>query len=81
MDAQIPQKPKNPMVALKEHLIDLADNLSIRLESQLNAEPTLALEGVEHKKAQHRFVAQAKKIEAELTRLTFLVERFQVHSF
>ena len=81
MNAQIPQKPKNPLVAVRDHLIDLADNLSIRLDNQLNPEPTLALEGVEHRKAEHRFLAQAKKIEAGLMRLTFLVEKFQVHSF
>lgn len=79
MDAQIPQT-KHPLRSLKDRLVELAEDLSIKLESQLDPNPTIALEGVEHQKARHRYLAQAKKIEAELVKLSFLVERFQVHS-
>lgn len=78
MDAQTTH---NPLTAIKDHLVELAEDLSTKLEGRLDPNPTLSLEGIERAKADHRFLAQAKKIEAELLRLSGLIDHFQVHAF
>jgi hypothetical protein len=67
--------------AMVEMLIDKADTLSIKIEANLDCSPTLALRGVELMKARHRFLAQADKLDRELSEMIRFVEAFQIHSY
>jgi len=69
------------LMQIRDLLVEKSEKLSILLETQLNPSPALRLEGTEQKKAQHLFVSQARKIEAELNKLTRLAENFRVHIY
>lgn len=64
-----------------ENLVDKAETLSVKVESNLDFTPTLGLRGIELTKARHRFVTQAEKLDRELSSLIQFVEGFQIHSF
>ena len=69
------------LVRLRERLVEKAEELSIQLEHQLDPMPATRLKGTERQKAQHLFISQSKKIEAELNKLLRLAEKFRVHIY
>ena len=69
------------LTGIRERIVALSERLSMALEDRLDPAPALALEGDEQAKARHLFVSQARKIEAELQRLTALAEGFRVHIY
>lgn len=72
---------RDPLEHAKEEVIELAETLSVALETQLDLEPTLRLPPAEAAKARHRLMAQIKKVASELRRLNVQAQRFAVHSF
>lgn len=69
------------LVRIRERLVEKAEELSIKLENQLDPGPAVRLEGKERDKARHLYVSQSKKIEAELNKLITLADNFRVHIY
>lgn len=69
------------LVRVRERLVEKSEDLSIALEHQLDPTPALRLSGTERAKAQHLFMSQARKIEAELNKLTVLAQKFRIHIY
>jgi len=67
--------------SLRENLIEKAEDLSIKLEANMNPGVAASLRGDDQRKAQHLFESQARKIEAELNKLMALAESFRVHIY
>jgi hypothetical protein len=67
--------------ALKERLIDKAENISAKLEAMLKTDYLAALSERDQKKARHRFKAQCKQLESKLNVLLTAIEGFQLHSY
>lgn len=64
-----------------ENIVQQAESLVCKIESNLDVGPTLALRGEELLKARHRFHTQADKLARDLAALTQFVDRFKIHSF
>jgi hypothetical protein len=71
----------DPVDALKESLIDKAEQLSCKLEGMLKTDYLAALSKRDQKKARHRFAAQCKQLDAKLNVLLNAIEGFQLHSY
>ena len=69
------------LVRIRERLIEKAEDLSTKVENQLDPGPAVRLTGRERDKARHLYVTQARKIEAELNKLLALTDHFRVHIY
>jgi len=67
------------LLALRDKLVVKAEEVSIKLEANMNPGVAAALSGADQAKARHLFVVQARKIEAELNKLQRLAETFRTH--
>lgn len=64
---------------LRDKLVEKAEDLSIKLEANMNPGVAAGCQGEDQAKARHLFVTQARKIETELNKLMRLAEGFKVH--
>jgi len=67
------------LAGIRDKLVLKAEEVSIKLEANMNPGVAAALSGADQAKARHIFLAQARKIEAELNKLERLAETFRVH--
>lgn len=67
------------LAGIRDRLVVKAEEVSIKLDANMNPGVAAALSGVDQAKARHLFLVQAKKIEAELNKLELLAEKFRVH--
>jgi hypothetical protein len=67
------------LLTIRDRLVCKAEEVSIKLRANMDPGVAAALSGDDQDKARHLFVTQAKKIEAELNKLTALAEKFRVH--
>jgi len=66
---------------IRDRLVERAEEISIKLDANMNPGVAASLEGKEQSKALHLFVTQAKKLERELRKLENLAESFRVHIY
>ena len=69
------------LLGLRDRLVEKAEEISMRLDAQMNPGPAVSLSGDERKKAVHLFRSQAAKLERELFKLGVLAENFRVHIY
>jgi len=69
------------LLGLRDRLVEKAEEISMRLDAQMNPGPAVSLSGDERKKAVHLFRSQAAKLERELFKLGVLAEKFRVHIY
>lgn len=62
---------------VRRRLVEKAEELSILLEGNLRPGVAATLKGSEKAKAQHLFLTQTRKIEAELNKLMALTRNFR----
>jgi hypothetical protein len=67
------------LIAIRDRLVLKAEEVSIKLEANMNPGVAAALSGDDQAKARHLFLSQARKIEAELNKLEKLAEKFRTH--
>jgi hypothetical protein len=67
------------LMYLRDRLVLKAEEVSIKLEGNMNPGVAASLSGDDQKKARHLFESQARKIEAELNKLMVLAENFRTH--
>jgi hypothetical protein len=64
---------------LRDRLVEKAEDISIKLEANMNPGVAAGCRGSDQAKARHLFLSQARKIETELNKLMRLAEGFKVH--
>jgi hypothetical protein len=64
---------------LRNKLVEKAEEVSIKLEANMNPGVAAGLRGDDQAKARHLFLSQARKIEADLNKLLGLAENFRTH--
>lgn len=64
---------------MRDRLVLRAEEVSIKLEANMNPGVAASLSGDDQRKAVHLFESQARKIEAELNKLLRLSENFRTH--
>ena len=64
---------------LRDRLVLKAEEISIKLEANMNPGVAAGCRGDDQAKARHLFLSQARKIETELNKLTRLAEGFKAH--
>jgi len=69
------------LLGLRDSLVEKTEEISMRLEAQMNPGPAVSLSGDERKKAVHLFRSQAERIRRELHKLGVLAENFRVHIY
>lgn len=74
-------QPVDPVVKVREKLIEKAELLSCNLEDLLTTDFRSNLSPEDAKKATHRWMAQCKQLEAKLNVLLKAIENFQLHSY
>jgi hypothetical protein len=72
---------REQLAGIRERLVAKAEDLSIKLDAQLDPAVAAALDGTDQQKARHLFVSQARKLEADLNRLLALAQNFRVHIY
>ena len=75
------KQPVDAVAKVREKLVDKAETLSCKLDDLLGTDFRSNLSEEDAKKAEHRFLAQCKQLEAKLNVLLMAVENFQVHSY
>jgi len=65
------------LIRIRDRLIFKAEEVSIKLEANMDPGVAAALSGDDQAKARHLFLSQARKIEAELNKLEKLAEKFR----
>lgn len=69
------------LLGLRNSLVEKAEEISIKLEANMNPGPAVSLSGDERKKALHLFRSQAERLRRELHKLEKLAEGFRVHIY
>lgn len=64
---------------IRERLVLLAEEISIKLEANMKPNVAAALAGDDQAKAAHTYRSQARKIQAELKKVEALAESFRSH--
>ena len=67
------------LAGIRDRLVFKAEEISIKLEANMNPGVAAGLSGEDQAKARHLFLSQARKIEAELHKLDLLAGKFRTH--